>query len=122
PQDDDVLEVGQVAHGPVVAGPAVRVAQHPDVGRVEETLDRQQYARAALAEDVGRLLALEPGVERYDHAADRLEPDEPGDPLVDVGRPDGHPVAGLDPEGEERPAGGTTGLGEVPERQAGVAV
>ena len=91
-QHDGVLEVGQVV-----------AVEHRHVVVAEEAVDGDQDAGPALGEDVGRLSALVPGVDRHDHAARRLQPEQGDDPLVDVGRPDGHAVARADPGGEERP-------------------
>ena len=80
-EHDGVLEVRQVV-----------ALEHGDVVVAEEAVDGHEDAGPALGEDVRRLGALVPGVDRHHDAAGRLQPEQGDDPLLDVGRPDRHAV------------------------------
>ena len=70
---------------------------------VPVAVDHDQGVGVGLAEEVFRLVDLVGGVHRHQHRADLRcgpEGDEPGG---HVGGPDGHLVAGLDPQGDEGP-------------------
>ena len=93
-----------------------------DVVVAEEAVDGDEHAGAAAVEEVGRLGALVPGVDRHDHAAGGLQAEHGDDPLPHVGRPDRHAVARLEPGGDERAAGVDDRVAELPEGQPHVAV
>ena len=91
-QHDDLLECGHVA----------RAADELDVVGVEEVGDGEEHARACGAQDVGRFVALEAGVERHHDRAAPVRAFRGEDPLGDVVGPDRDPVAGLDAGGDQR--------------------
>ena len=72
---------------------------------VEEPAHREQHAGAAAREDVRRLGAPEPRVDRDEHAARGRHAERGDDPLERVRRPHRDPVAALDARREERARG-----------------
>src|SRR3954471_9318499 len=90
--DDNRVEGGKID---------AAAAQHRDVVDTEEVGRCDEDARAAPGADVGRLDALEPRVDRH-KGCTRFEDAEGRDnPLRTVEAPDRHPVAALDPAGDE---------------------
>ena len=97
-QHHDPLEVGQRRRRrppPRRAAPGSRCPRNPCDGEEEPGPRRPQ--------DVGRLGPLVAGVERDEHRTGADRPEGGDDPLRAVRRPDGDPVAGLDPVGHRRP-------------------
>ena len=89
--------------------PARRRRQELDVVGVEEVGDGEEQLRPGPIEDVGGLGALEPRVERHDHAAGRVDAERGVHPLGGVRRPDRDPVAGLHARRDERAGRGDRG-------------
>ena len=112
-RDHDGLQVGKLG---------ADVVEHRDVVRAEEVRDGDQHAGAAPGEDVGRLDAFEPGVDRHEDGTGLEDPEHGHDPLGAVEGPDRHPVARLDAGGHERRAEGPSLLGELGVGQPGRAV
>ena len=93
----------------------VLVAQEDDAGQVtgvlarqqgrvvdaQEAADGHQRRGAGIADDVRRLTALEPRVQRHEHPAGPQQPECREHPFGAVGRPHGHPVPGSDTAGHE---------------------
>ena len=92
----------------------VRRPQELDVVGVEEVGDGEQQLRLGPVEDVRRLRALEPGVERDDDPARGVDTERGVHPLGGVRRPDRDPVAGFDP-GAISARGGDRRVGELGE-------
>lgn len=111
-EDHYLLQVRQPGQGPGAGALGGGAAQGGDVGGAEEGAGDEQQAGAAALEDVRGLRALEAGVEGDEHRARGDGAEGGDDPLEGVGRPDGDPVAGLDPGGE---AGGGRALDALAE-------
>ena len=100
--------------GPVRGGP-VLVAQKDDAGQVggvlpgqhgrvvgaQEAADGHERRGPGVADDVRRLPALEPRVQRHQHPTGPQEPECRQHPFGAIGRPHGHPVPGAEPGGQE---------------------
>ena len=110
-QDDDRLEVRKLrVH-------VDRLPEQRDVVGVEEAGDRHQRLGPGLPEDVRRLPALEPGIERDQHRAGGVQAEGGHDPLPRVRRPDRHPVTTFDPHRQERTRRVVRGRSQARERQ-----
>ena len=92
-EQDRVLERGQVDAG---------AREQRRVVGVEEPAHGEQRAGAAALEDVRRLGAAEPGVDRHERRAGGRDAERGDDPLERVRRPDRDPVAALDARREQR--------------------
>ena len=98
-QDDDRLEVGELGRR---RRPRRAASARSRCRGSRVIVDERRAPRLARGCTPPR--ALEPGVERHEHAAGRLQAERGDDPLPAVRRPDRDPVAGLDPRGEEHRA------------------
>ena len=97
-------------------------SQHLDVVIAEELRRGDEHAGRAPVEDGGRLVALEPRVDRYQHCPCLEQAKRRDDPLGTVVVPDRHAVTALDAAGHQgrRELGGT--LGELGVGELGGAV
>ena len=77
--------------------------QHRGIAHAQEVTHCEQPARAAGAKNKGRLAALEPGVQGYQHAPHTLGANSGDDPLHPVGRPDRDALAVLQARGNKGP-------------------
>ena len=91
-------------HGPLERG-QVLALQQLDVVRPEKLAHRTQNPGTALAEHVAGFSSLQAGVERHEDSPRRLKTDGGHNPLMDVGRPNRHPIAGLDAGSTKGPGG-----------------
>ena len=89
------------------------LAQRRGVVHPQEITDRKQQAGAAGAQYVGGLGPFQAGIEGHQHRADALGAGGGDNPLVDIGRPDGNPVALVDAGRHERLRGPHPGLVEL---------
>jgi hypothetical protein len=83
----------------------VDAVEEREIVGVEEVGDGEQHAGARGAQHVPRFAALEPGVQRHDHAAGGVRAQGGDGPLGHVRRPDGDAVAGAQTGGDEGPPG-----------------
>ena len=113
PQHDHTLESAEVR---------VRVLEHGHVVEAEEPRHGEQDPGPALGQHVARLRALEPGVDGDEGSPGADDAQGRQHPLVDVGRPDGGPVAGLDSSGHGGPHRVPGCPVELVEAQPGLAV
>ena len=103
-----------------VAG--VLALQEARIVGAEEPADGDEHRHAGVADDVGRLTTLEPGVERHKHRTGPQEAERGEHPLRTVGRPHGHPVPRPDPGRNEAAGIAVDLLGQLRVGQAQVAV
>ena len=99
-----------------------RGGERGDVVDPEEVGDGHQGPGAAAADDVDGLGALEPGVDRDERGARFPQAEGGDDPAHAVGRPDRHPVAGLDARRDQPGAEGPGRVLQLGEAQRHVAV
>ncbi|MNF86991.1 hypothetical protein D3C84_694450 [compost metagenome] len=76
----------------------------------EELADAEQQARAAAAQDIGGLGALQTGAQRHQHHTSHQAAEGGDYPALTVGRPYRHPLAGLQTEGQQGTSGFTGAL------------
>ena len=112
-QDHHPLEVGHRLPG------RHRLVEQARVVGAEEALHGEEHPGPGLAQDVGGLGPLEPGVQRHEHGAGAHRAQGGDHPLGAVRRPDGHPVATVDPVGHDGPGGRGHLLGQLVEGQPG---
>ncbi len=109
-------EAGQPASG----SPGRLREQHMPVGAEERASD-QQRPDVAPADHIQCLRPREAGIHRHERGAS-IQCAQPGDrPVVRVRRPERHPVARLDPAGDQRPGSVADPLVQVAEAQNGTA-
>ena len=96
--------------------------QHGRVVGAQEAAHGHQRRGAGVADDVRRLAALEPGVQRDEHRAGAEQPERRQHPLGAVGRPHGHPVPGADAGGQEAAGVAVDLLGQLRVGETQVAV
>ncbi|MDT4844992.1 hypothetical protein FQZ97_789640 [compost metagenome] len=88
----------------------------------EELADDEQEAGAALAQDEAGFGPLHPRVQRHQHRAYALQGDGGDYPLMDVRRPDGHPLARPDFQRQQGAGGLAAQLVELVVADAGALV
>ena len=94
--------------------------QHGRVVGAQEAAHGDERRHAGVADDVGRLAALEARVQRHEHGTGPQEAERGQHPLGAVGRPDGHPVPRPD-AGRDEAAGVAVDLGRQLARRSGAA-
>ena len=108
-------------HGVRKRGGALAVQQRGIV-LAQKVTNAEQHLGAAALQNVGRFAALHAGVERHQHRAGGMRAAGGQNPLVQVGRPDGHTVPGLHVQRNQRTCYSLAAFQQVGIAQRRVAV